>query len=104
MDLAELQEGVQLYFNYRCDHVDLEKGLMTFETSSGKTEIQSDLIFGADGAFSALRHAMQFTDRFDYSQTYIEHSYKELCIEANADGSFKLEKMPFTFGPVKILC
>lgn len=101
MDLAEAQNGVQLFFNHRCDHVDLEKGEMIFETTEGKKQISSDLIFGADGAFSALRHAMQFTDRFDYSQTYIEHAYKELAIEANADGSFKLEKNALHIWPRK---
>jgi len=32
------------------------------------------------------------TDRFDYSQFYIEHGYKELSIPSNSDGSFRLEK------------
>ena len=101
MDLAEQQDGVQLFFNHKCEEVDLEKGLMRFETAEGKKQLQSDLIFGSDGAFSPLRDAMQRTDRFDYSQTYIEHSYKEMAIEANADGSFKLEKNALHIWPRK---
>src|SRR5690606_9038185 len=39
-----------------------------------------DLIVGADGAYSAVRSALQFTDRYNFSQHYIEHGYKELHI------------------------
>jgi kynurenine 3-monooxygenase len=35
---------------------------------------------------------MQRLDRFDYSQQYLSHAYKELTIPANPDGSHKLEK------------
>ena len=38
-----------------------------------------DAIVGGDGAFSAVRHAMQFTDRYDFSQDFIDHGYKELA-------------------------
>ena len=35
---------------------------------------------------------MQFTDRYDFAQDYIEHGYKELTIPASAQGKFSLEK------------
>ena len=54
--------------------------------------LKYDAIVGADGAFSAVRHAMQFTDRFDFSQDFIDHGYKELQIPAGNAGTFKLEK------------
>ncbi|KAJ8946400.1 hypothetical protein NQ318_011808 [Aromia moschata] len=43
-------------------------------------EIKADLIIGADGAFSALRKSLQNVPLFDYSQSYIEQGYLELCI------------------------
>src|SRR5207302_612125 len=49
-------------------------------------------IIGSYGAFSAVRGSMQITDRYDYSQEYIEHGYKEFHIPANASGKFQLEK------------
>jgi kynurenine 3-monooxygenase len=52
----------------------------------------SDLIIGADGAFSSVRMAMQMTDRFDYSQEYVEHSYKEFHIPPGAGGQFQMEQ------------
>lgn len=40
----------------------------------------ADLIIGCDGAFSAVRRHMLQSPGFDYSQTYIDHGYIELCI------------------------
>lgn len=102
MDLAEKQPGVKIYFNQRCDEVNLEKGEMIFEDNN-HTRItkNSELIFGADGAFSALRGAMLKTDRFNYAQTYIEHSYKELHIPAGEGGKFLMEKNALHIWPRK---
>jgi kynurenine 3-monooxygenase len=93
MDEAE-KHGVQIYFNKRCTGVDFEKTtLTTADTTSGKTTTETfDIIIGADGAFSSVRWAMQITDRFNFSQHYIEHGYKELHIPAGLNGSFQLEK------------
>ncbi len=94
MTLAE-KSGVKIHVNHRCLQVDLEKKEAVVEDgSTGKTtRIATDLMFGADGAFSAARLAMQLsTDRFQYSQHYIEHSYKELVIPPGPGGEFLLDK------------
>jgi kynurenine 3-monooxygenase len=94
MSLAE-QKSVKMYFNESCSDVDLQKASTQFEnTETHKTQnVESDLVIGADGAFSALRLAMQMkTDCFNYSQSYIEHGYKELLIPAKNDGGWHLEK------------
>jgi kynurenine 3-monooxygenase len=62
------------------------------EGSAESISVASDLIIGADGAFSAVRGAMQRLDRFDYRQDYLGHGYKELTIPPNADGSFRMNK------------
>jgi kynurenine 3-monooxygenase len=49
-------------------------------------------VIGADGAFSAVRGRMQRLDRFDYSQSYLGHGYKELTIPPAPGGGFSLEK------------
>lgn len=95
MTLAEQQENVKIYFNERCDKLDRKTNVLEFTNlENGKSQtVHSDLVFGADGAFSAVRLQMQLqSDRFDYNQFYIDASYKELTIPANPDGSFKLEK------------
>ncbi len=82
MDLAE-KHGATIIFNERCTHVDVRSATCSFENEETKkiTKISSDRIFGTDGAFSAARMALQTsTDRFTYSQTYLDHGYKELTI------------------------
>lgn len=95
MDIAESVGGAEIFYNEKCTGVDLEKGITYFEnTLTGKhTSVQSDLVFGADGAFSAVRYtAMQKLDRFDYSQKFIADGYREILLPANEDGTYKLEK------------
>ena len=93
MNLAE-SEGVRFVFEQKCQHVNLEHGIVYLQDidSGEEKSIQSDVIVGSDGVFSMVRMMMQRTNRFNYEQHYIEHGYKELTIPANADGSFRLEK------------
>jgi kynurenine 3-monooxygenase len=93
MDLAE-QHGVKIHYNQRCTNVDLKSATAWFENAETKQaiEVKSDRIFSTDGAFSAGRLQMQLaTDRFNYSQTYLEHGYKELTIPPNADGEYAMD-------------
>jgi len=48
-------------------------------------------IFGTDGAFSAVRSRMMRTDRFDFSQSYLAHGYKEVAMPPAADGGFAID-------------
>ncbi len=94
MDIAE-DNDAEIFYNERCIDVDLENGIVYLENTETKekSEVQSDLVFATDGAFSAVRYnAMQILDRFNYSQTYIEDGYRELLLPANEDGSYKLDK------------
>lgn len=94
MQLAE-DVGVKLHFDQRCTEVDLQTNHCTMEDmGTGKSYgLDSDVLIGTDGAFSALRSALQKTDRFDYQQFYIEHGYKELTIAPNTKGEFALEEV-----------
>lgn len=95
MDLAEQQPNVSIHFEERCDKVDRKTNEVTFHntnTNSSNT-VKSDYIFGADGAFSAVRTQMQLhSDRFDYQQFYIDCGYKELVIPAGPKGEHLIEK------------
>jgi kynurenine 3-monooxygenase len=84
--------SVPVRFEHRCDDVDLAAHRARFSTPAGPVELTGDVVVGADGAFSAVRAAMQRTDRFDYSQTYLPHGYKELAIPAGTGGAFLLDK------------
>ena len=85
--------GVTFLFEHRVEKIDLINTILTTVDSQQSTvESKFDLIIGSDGAFSAVRGALQFTDRFEYSQNYIDHGYKELHIPAGQSGSFQLER------------
>ena len=68
-------------------------------------EDSADLVFAADGAFSAVRYnAMQKVDRFNYSQFYVEDGYKELLLPANENGNYQIEKNAYIYGLEVDLC
>ena len=93
MDAAEDHPAVNIEFDVACHEADLEAGSVSLLTAAtGETrEIKDEIVLGCDGAFSALRSAMQRTQRFNYSQDFITHGYKELTIPADANGDYQLE-------------
>lgn len=129
MDIAE-SYGIEIFFNHKVESIDWKKNEITFENrkpkienrnttesflnSSPENEISDfrfqvsnlttgfDLLFGADGAFSACRmqHMVQH-DTFNYQQYYIDCGYKELMIPAGKDGSFLIEKNALHIWPRK---
>ncbi|HEX6226163.1 MAG TPA: NAD(P)/FAD-dependent oxidoreductase, partial [Chryseolinea sp.] len=84
--------GAKFYFEHRVGNINLQDTTLTVEAEGSVQVLSFDSIVGADGAFSAVRHAMQFTDRYDFSQDFIDHGYKELQIPAGKNGNFHLEK------------
>ncbi|MFL9837284.1 NAD(P)/FAD-dependent oxidoreductase [Flavobacterium sp. ST-75] len=91
--LAE-EEGVKFFFETKIWDVTLaDATLHAGETERGEwKELQYDKVFGADGAFSRIRHRMQRQSMFNYSQQFLNTGYKELNIPPNADGTHKLDK------------
>ena len=94
MDEAQKHSDVNLYFNTKCDAIDLDKGHVSLkDTETGKSlNNEYDIVFGADGAFSKVREAMVKTPGFNYSQSYLEHGYKELVIPPAKDGGWRIKK------------
>ncbi len=92
--IAEKFENVNLFFDMKCTGLDTRSGEISFEhlQTQEQTKVKADFIFGADGAFSAIRGSMQRLKRFNYSQQYLPDGYKELTIPPNEDGSFRLDK------------
>ncbi|MTI22625.1 FAD-dependent monooxygenase [Fulvivirga sp. RKSG066] len=91
MNTAE-KEGVEIKFEQTCLGINFDESLLFLDDNGSRKEVKSDVIIGGDGAFSVVRRLMQRTDRFNYSQHFIEHGYKELTIPPGAGGSFGLEK------------
>ncbi len=101
--LATDKNNVNFHFNERCVDINLttQEIVLENENNLSKKTVKSDLIFGSDGAFSAIRTSSQKQDRFNYSQFYIEHGYKELHIPPSATGNFQLEKNTLHIWPRK---
>src|SRR5690606_5023366 len=100
VDLAE-KEGVNFEFNQKIWDVNLDTATLYIgENEHGPFEQKTfDMVLGADGAFSRIRHRMQRQNRFDYSQYFLNIGYKELTIPANADGSHKIDSNSFHIWP-----
>jgi kynurenine 3-monooxygenase len=93
-EAAESMPNVRVRFGLRCVDVDLENATCELEDhDTGRREkVSADLVVGGDGAYSEVRGALQKTDRFEYTQSYLPHGYKELAIPPGPDGSFRMER------------
>jgi kynurenine 3-monooxygenase len=93
VDAAERSGNVQMRFGQRCVDVDADNGSVgtVDATPGGLPERHDGTIIGADGAYSAVRAQLQRRERFDFSQAYLAHGYKELSIPPAADGSHRLD-------------
>ena len=93
LELADAYDNVNLYFKHKCTDIDLNSNTAWLQDEHGQTkEIKADIIFGSDGAWSAVRNEMQKTNRFTYSQTYENYGYKELEIVPGENATFQIEE------------
>ncbi|MFZ1731262.1 MAG: NAD(P)/FAD-dependent oxidoreductase [Bacteroidota bacterium] len=94
MDLAEEYPHVRIHFRQRCDGMDFANRSVQFtDEESGRSYVRSeDTVIATDGAGSPIRQSMEKNDRFNYSQEFLEHGYKELSIPPSDDGGFLIEK------------
>jgi kynurenine 3-monooxygenase len=88
VNAAARYPNVRLRFAERCTNFDVTNGDLEFHGE----RVATQFVIGADGAFSVVRSAMQKQERFDYSQDFLTHGYKELTIPAGPNGSFRIEK------------
>lgn len=93
IDLAE-GEGARFIFNSKVWDVSLTEAILYTGKSERETlePHQYDLIFGADGAFSRIRHKMQRSSMFNYSQKFLKTGYKELSIPAGPGNVHRMDK------------
>lgn len=92
LDCAEQTPGVTIHFAHQLTGLDWHTGEMTFHTPDGDKAVGADVVIGSDGAYSAVRRAIQFTEGFDFSQSYLPHGYKELTIPATGSGDFAIDE------------
>jgi kynurenine 3-monooxygenase len=93
LQLADAYENITLFFDHKCVFADLDNGITRYQSPDGKeVEDKADIVIGTDGAFSAVRDAFLRTPRFNYSQTFENHGYKELEITPDESGNFRINK------------
>ncbi|MBB79155.1 MAG: kynurenine 3-monooxygenase [Crocinitomicaceae bacterium] len=95
MDIAESCGEVKILYNHECVGAETEKGIVYLKKKKSNQTFsdQADVIFAADGAFSAVRYnAFQKLDRFNFSQRFIEDGYREILLPARKDGGYQLDK------------
>lgn len=93
---ASEYDNISFHFNHQCEDVDFEQGRIQFYNADSGERVydEADVIFGTDGAGSAVRQAMMKHSnqiRFDFSQSYLTHGYKELSIPPADDGGFRID-------------
>jgi kynurenine 3-monooxygenase len=88
LSAAEEQPTLRIHFNQRCVELDKENAAATFLDSrtGAETRVEADILIGTDGAFSAVRRMMMVRERIDFHQEFLPWGYKELTIEATAEG------------------
>lgn len=100
---AEKHPNVKIHFNERCTGMDFKTGEITLRHEiTGQTHvIPTEVVLGTDGSASAIRMDMLKFGRFNFSQQYLEHGYKELMLPAGAHGEYRMEKNALHIWPRK---
>ncbi len=93
MNRAETHPGVNFRFHARSERVDPESGEIWLrdEQTGESFAAQGARSIAADGAFSGVRYDTQKRPRFDFSQQYLDHGYKELSIPPTPEGEFAMD-------------
>ena len=93
MNAADDHPQVNFHFQQRLFDLALDDGSPMFEHDDGTLKsVKTRYLFGADGAYSAVRGKLQTAGRFNYQQDYLSHGYKELTIPATPDGDWRMFK------------
>ena len=83
------ERGVRFHFDYECQEIDTVKNEVLFKHAD-KGAINFDVLFGTDGAFSAVRKSFGSSETFTESIDFIDHGYKELRMPPS-NAEFALE-------------
>jgi kynurenine 3-monooxygenase len=92
---AERYPECEFHFNSKCVDFDCATGeALLLDEETNEFTVKGDTLIATDGAGSAVRRAMMNggIPRFNYSQDFLEHGYKELSIPPLEDGGFRMEK------------
>jgi 2-polyprenyl-6-methoxyphenol hydroxylase and related FAD-dependent oxidoreductases len=93
LDTAERTGRVRLSFRRRVLGFDSERRELTVEVDGAHTErIEGAVVYGTDGAGSAVRRAVVEARGGTSSEMPLAHGYKELALPSASDGGWRLER------------
>ena len=52
-------------------------------------EVEADIFFGCDGAYSTMRSTLMRVNRMNFNQNYITHGYMELHMPPTKDAGVR---------------
>ena len=99
LDQLSSLQNVKLFFNHKLTGADFrhKKAWLEAQDPANKQsardteiEIDFDLLIGADGAHSAVRHHMMKYARIDYQQEYIDCLWCEFTMSPSPSGDFRI--------------
>jgi kynurenine 3-monooxygenase len=93
LDAAEASGEVAIRFGRRVTGFDPGSGTLSSVAAAGATDpaTEQGTVIGADGAYSAIRAELQRRERYDFSQAFLAHGYKELHIPPGPGGTHRLD-------------
>ena len=104
LDEAEKSENINLFFEANVKSVDIKTTSLKVGIDNEEHQKEYDVIFGSDGAGSAVRRTFQSQSsrlRFDFQQKWLSTGYKELHIPPTENGGWKIEKHALHIWPRK---
>ncbi|MER3328413.1 MAG: NAD(P)/FAD-dependent oxidoreductase [Candidatus Kapaibacterium sp.] len=93
MNAAEATGNVNFEFGWGCKRIDFDNNIVTLENDDNELKkVNFETIIGSDGGGSYVRLAYQLGGirRFNFSQQFLDHGYKELVIPPTEDGGFRI--------------
>src|SRR5690625_4200420 len=93
IEAADKTGRVEFLFEHKLEDYDPETGTLELIDRNGhRTRREARTVVGADGAGSALRHALVERWLIKAKQVMLDHVYKELSIAAGPDGAWQIER------------
>lgn len=94
LNAAEASQRVRIFFDHKLHGVDWERQTITCSGAADEKphEHGFDILIGADGGGSAIRHAMSEVTELGVSEDLLGHGYRELTIPPGPEGSFLMDK------------
>ncbi|MGZ8634037.1 MAG: FAD-dependent oxidoreductase [Solirubrobacteraceae bacterium] len=93
VEAARSYDNITLRFGHRCRDLDLERRVLRFDGPGGqRVEVGAQRVFGADGAFSAVRRSLLRAGASQFLQQLSPVLYKELRVPPAGYGECAFEK------------